>query len=115
MQKTEELFHKWNADRRPDTFESRLLANRLKARFRCPLHLAYQSMSTLGADDTLEKLIYDLKTKIAGSSKQIEPMSVIARRSRSKENSDPAEVKGKKSVDLATWLQAPHESPEAGS
>jgi len=62
VQKTEELFHKWNADRRASTFESRLLANRLKARFRCSLDVAFQAMNALRAEDTFEKLVLNLKS-----------------------------------------------------
>ena len=112
MQKTEELFHRWNADRRLDTFEGRLLATRLKARLRCTLHIAYQGMSALGADETFEKLIYDLKIRIAKASKQNESTALIARRTRILKKDDAARAKGKKSVALATWLQAPDDARE---
>lgn len=63
MQKTEILFHKWNADRRLGIYESRLLANRLKARFQCTLEVAFEGMGALRPEDTFAKLMLDLNAR----------------------------------------------------
>lgn len=98
MQKTEELFQKWNADRRAGTFESRLLANRLKARFGCTLDVAYQAMGALRPEDTFQKLVLEVRA-----------MHVPALPPRSKSSSRPEF--SAPAIKQSAPLQATHTEP----